>query len=737
MSEGHDQPRPGWATTVVAAAVGTVAAATSSAAPTGDPRVDAVLVAAPVAIVAGTAATAPWVLLVVAAVAAVATVGDLLWLGVAAMAAVLGLIAGWTRRDQQVLCCGAAGLTLVALANSQLGTRFGLSAVVAGVVALALLVGGLRRRPAAFRRRMRRAIVGVVVGTGVAVGLMGVAAWSSRVALTDGRAHAEAALRAVRAGDYEAAAADFAAAAELFGDASEQLDRPWTVPAAVVPVLAQHRRVAVGLSADGAAASRVAADALADFDVDRLRLEGGRIDIEAIGELAGPLADLDRALASMSATVGDGSSPWLLPQLDDALADLRVELDEAGVRLDDAALAVAAAPRMLGAEGEQRYLVVFTTPVEARALGFPGNYAELVATDGMLTMSGFGRVSVLEQAGSDLGLRLTEPVELLDEYGRFIVGSDNSVGTATWRNMTMSPDFPKVAEAMAGLYSQIIGAPVDGVLLVDPYVVAALVGYTGPVELPSTGVTLDQSNALDYILIGQYANDDKDDRIDALGEAADGVMVGLLSGALPDPVRLAEDLAPLVAAHRLLFWAADPDAAELTRRAGLDGALPERDGADGFVMTVANSSGSKIDYFLDRAVVYDAVTDEGGTTMSTLVATLTNTAPTSGYPDYVIGNVVGMPTGSSRLYVSFFSPLELRLATVDGEYREMTIGTEGEWNVYSTFVTIAAGEHATLELELGGRVDDPSRVVTWEQPLVRPADVTVSSRVATPTAPAS
>lgn len=721
----------------VAVIAGVAAAFTSDAAPTGALPTDAALVALAVAAVTYAGASASWGLLLVAAAAAAAAALDPRWTVAGVVAGALALIVGWRRRNQSTLRAMSAGVTMVVLANSQLEVRFGLSAAIAGVVGGVLLVGGLRRRPSRVRRRAWLALAAVALLAVAAVGALGAAAWTSRAALAGGRASAEAGLRAVRAGDYEGAAELFAEAARQFGDANQRLEQPWALPASAVPVVAQHRRLALDLSADGAAASQVAADALAAVDIDRLRLEGGRIDVEAIAELATPLHDLDRALESMSTTVNDESSPWLLPQLDEALGDLRSELAEADARLDDAALAVAVAPKLLGAEGERRYLVVFTTPVEARALGFPGNYAELVVDGGRMTMAEFGRMSTLEQRGMELGVRLTGPQELLDQYRPFILRSDLSVAPATWRNMTMTPDFPKVAEAMADLYQQITGRPVDGVMVVDPYVVATLIGYTGPVELPSAGVTLDRSNALQYILIDQYAATESvegnADRIDALEEAAEAMMGALLSGALPNPVQLADDLAPLVDDDRVMFWTADPESSALLQRVGIDGALPERDGADGFVMTVANASGSKIEYFLDRAIAYDAETDAGGTTMATLTATLTNTAPTTGYPDYVIGNVIGMPVGSSRLYVSLFSPLELRHATVNGEYRSMSIGFEGDWNVYSTFVTVPAGESVTLELELGGRVAEPGRVVTWEQPLVRPADVRISARVLTPT----
>ena len=41
----------------------------------------------------------------------------------------------------------------------------------------------------------------------------------------------------------------------------------------------------------------------------------------------------------------------------------------------------------------------------------------------------------------------------------------------------------------------------------------------------------------------------------------------------------------------------------------------------------------------------------------TLPQQFDNTAPATGYPDYVIGNIIGLPTGTNRTLLSVYSPL--------------------------------------------------------------------------------
>jgi hypothetical protein len=50
-----------------------------------------------------------------------------------------------------------------------------------------------------------------------------------------------------------------------------------------------------------------------------------------------------------------------------------------------------------------------------------------------------------------------------------------------------------------------------------------------------------------------------------------------------------------------------------------------------------------------RTIEYrPTVNEESGETPATLTVSMTNTAPTSGFEDYVIGNRVDLPTGSNR-----------------------------------------------------------------------------------------
>ena len=305
------------------------------------------------------------------------------------------------------------------------------------------------------------------------------------------------------------------------------------------------------------------------------------------------------------------------------------------------------------------------------------------------------------------------------EDGQLTLGDvGGTAGDTTFRDLTMTADFPQVAEDARDAYALTTGRTVDSVIALDPRALAALIGYSGPIHLPAYDVGLDKWYAAQFLLRDQYVGDFGEQGIDAIDEAIVRTLDSLLSGTLPDPTTFARDLGPLAAERRLLMWSADPDVQELLGRVGLEGSIPSLDGREGWAVTVSNEGGNKIDSFLSPALWYESSVDPAnGRTSAVIRVELTNTAPASGLPPEVIGNNVGLPDGTSRLSVSAYSSLVLAAATVDGAPLGVESGTEAGWNVYSGLVDIPAGEVVTLEFQLDGVVARPGDVVSWQQPL--------------------
>jgi hypothetical protein len=290
----------------------------------------------------------------------------------------------------------------------------------------------------------------------------------------------------------------------------------------------------------------------------------------------------------------------------------------------------------------------------------------------------------------------------------------------------MPAHFPYVAEAASILYPQARGQQIDGVAIIDPYVVQAFMQYAGPIPVPELGVIVQPDDAAQFILADQYIlAEDKGIRLEALDSLGTGAIAAILTGALPEPPTIARDLGPLVDERRLLFWTDDAEEQNLLDRVGLLGAIPPIDDFDGgFSVSVTNGSANKIDVFLDVTTEVSLREVDGGRQLVADV-TMRNNAPASGLPDYVIGNVIDIPRGSSRLFVTFYGPSNRIDTTLDGEELLLEAFPEAGWTAYSNFVDIGPGEERVFHLVFGlpplerdGQFGAGDFVPTlWEQPL--------------------
>jgi Protein of unknown function (DUF4012) len=708
---------------VIVSLVAGLVASVSPAAPTGHPITDAVLLFGGTALIVLIGARAPWWVAVVVAGAALAIALDPLLVVVAVVALGVALWLGATRRTAGLVMAVSLGLSFNVLARAQLDSFLGASAAVALAAALLVFVTGLRRRSKTVRRLAWGGAVLGVLFAGVASAGFAYEAAKSRHDLATGLSTAELGVAAIEDGRFDDAAKWFQQATGYLDSANERLDKPWAKAAAVVPIAAIYRSAVSDMSHVGAAGAVVVSEALGEIDATRLRPQGGRFDLRALTALSPPLTRVRDSLVELQHTANSVRSPWLIERATFQLDDFDESVADHLPALDNALEAIKLAPAMLGADGPRTYLMLFTTPSESRGLGgFIGSYAELTFDDGQITLGTFGRAQDLDAAVVAAKATISGHAEFVKEFGRFGYDTDGqgAVGDAAFRNLALTANFPWIGEIASQLYTETTGHKIDGVIAMDPYVVATLLKYTGPVHLASLDQDVSADSAAQFLLKDQYVVGAADDdvRADGLAEAASQAFGGLIGGALPQPIQLARDLGPLTSERRLLIWSADPKEQQLLESVSIAGEMPALDGADGWSFSVANMGGNKIDAYLQRKAGYTATTDPAsGDTSGTTRIQLTNTAPAAGLPAYVIGNRIGKPLGTSSLLVSLYSPLGLDQVTVDGKVVGVAAGTEDGWHAYRFAVDIPAGAMVDIEARLSGTVDDPSRVVTWTQPV--------------------
>ncbi|MDD9370317.1 MAG: DUF4012 domain-containing protein, partial [Acidimicrobiales bacterium] len=531
--------------------------------------------------------------------------------------------------------------------------------------------------------------------------VLGVVSVADEVA--DGVRGIDGGIAAARDADDDLAAAELDQAARSLASADTTLSSWFVGPAKSLPIVGPNLEAITSLASQSTEVAEITSLAASTADVDSLRFVDGRLDPQAVADMAEPLAQVSDALTALSETVEEARSPWLTSLVSSRIDRLDEQMATAAPDAAVALQSVRMAPALLGAEGPQRYLVLFTTPVEARGrVGFPGNYAELVVDDGQLSMPVFGRVADLEAAGLGTGRTLTMSPEMVARYGRFDISN-------TWRNLTMSPDFVSLAVAAAELYPQSGGQAIDGVIGVDPAGLAALMRYTNPIAVEGRAEPLTSENVEEFLLLEQYVDfeDDNDERVDMLDTVADQTFRDLTTADLPGPRAVSEHLDRAVDGGHLQFVTFDEGTFYPLLTLGVTGVLePVDEGTDSFLLTTANAGGNKIDLFLRRREQYDVRWDPStGEVTSTLRVTLENTAPAEGWPHYVIGNSVGLPPGTNRSYVSIYSPFALDEARLGGQPVAIQSELELGRNVYSLFVDIPPGGSVDVELDLTGSVD--------------------------------
>lgn len=713
------------------AAAAALLAVLSGAAPTGVTILDWLLTAGAAAIVTLAGANARrWVFPVLTGPALViAQWGDVAVIVGAWAIFALAMVTALRRRRSPLLGMLTAGAGVQLLLWLPSFWFVGAPTLLAVACVASVLISARRASRRRTRRRTGQAALLLVGAVLVLVGLASAATLLAQPSARDAVDAARAGLSAARSGNSDHATAELRRATAEFESANSTLR--WAGPARAVPVLSQQLGALDVLTARGAALTQHAAEATETADVRSIAVTQGAVNLAALEDMEAPVVaardDLRAALDDLDAL----RSPWLVGPLADELEGFTDEVVDATADAELVATGVRLAPALLGGDEPRRYFVAAINTAEARAGGgIIGNYVELTATDGNLEKTASGRAGAdLNRAGDPDNRVLEAPDDYLARYGERGV-------ERFWQDLPLSPDFPSVAEAVASLYPQSGGAPVDGVIAMDTFALAAFLELTGPVAVDDLDEPLTAENAVEFLLHEQYVRfPERSERVDFLEDLTNAIFDEITDGTLPQASRLGEVLGPMVEQGRLRFHSFHPEEQAFIEELGLDGAFPEPDG-DSLALVTQNDSHSKIDWFLHRELSYEVDLDPAtGQVEAVAVATLRNEAPASGLPTYIIGGNQAAP-GVNRAHVSLYSGLALTGATLDGEPELLTPERELGHNVYSGYVEIPPGGSVELRYELTGRVELHTRggeggglmytLDVFRQPTVHPDELAVN-----------
>ena len=532
----------------------------------------------------------------------------------------------------------------------------------------------------------------------------GLACWDS---LRDGRRAAEAAMAALRVGDMDAALRHIDLSLKELERSESWLGSPLSWPSRIVPIVGQNRDFAVGVvSALNETLGKLRPQ-LAAIDLDSLKIVDGRIDIAAISRLRDPLEISTLEIESLRKTLEQFNNPWLLPQFGTQIRQVSDDLRKLGAQGENALTSIRLAPTLLGAESPRTYFIALTTAAESRGHGgFMGSWVELSIEGGQLEVTDQGRSTDLNASGTEIR-KISGPSDWLGRYGDFgfTTGVGGGVSKTAWQNITMSPYFDSTGRVIAELYPQSGGKNLDGVFAMDIKTLATLLEFSGPVIVDGLAEPLTTANAESFLLFDQYRYFETNQRIDLLEEVLRVAIDQILEGELPSPNIIANRLGPMVAQGRLTAFSTNQEVQEFFETINMDGTPPCDETDDCLFVTADNASGSKIDVFLDLGLKTDVEIDENrGIVTATVHLDLRNNAPSLGLPEYVIGNLVGLPLGYNRTLISIHSSLFLSpMDSPDG--KGWGVRNEKGLNVYSTYLDLEPGSVEKLELVFQGRAN--------------------------------
>jgi hypothetical protein len=617
---------------------------------------------------------------------------------------------------------------------AQVALRFGwphvflVPSLLAAGAALLVFLPGVVGAPRQFRRWVVSACAAVLLLAVALTAVAGVSVLRARGPIESGLQATETGLHAAERGDEGVARAHFATAGDDFATASHDL--AWARGGELVPGVAQQVRAMRAAAAIGVDLARTAYVTAENGNVDALRVSDGTFPVKALENLEPVFASDVASLQSALRQTGPFHSPWLVSPLKAKLNSEVRKLVRAEHDATTALLATRAVPGMLGADGPRRYLVLFENPAESRASGgVIGDFAEVTAVDGKLSLVRVGGVGELNSSGDPAGKRLIGPADYLARYSQF-EPEDN------WENVPMSPDFPSVAEVAANLYPESGGTKVDGVISLDPVAMADFLAATGPITAPQWPGPVDADNAVAILAHDEFIQFGADNslRIEFVQALVKSLWHDLVTRKLPPLPTLANDLLPALRGGHLLLYSETPQAERFFEEVHVAGSMPPVRG-DFLGVVTQNAVGNKIDWYLRRSIDYRAVlhrtTDE---ITAVLTLKLHNLSPTSGLPSLIIdpepGTAATLP-GESELYVSVYSPWEADGSSLNGVPLVMTDQQELGRFVYSAFVTVPAGATAAIVLHLVGSWNPRKRyhLGMYHQPLLFPDQVSTSLRV--------
>ena len=534
--------------------------------------------------------------------------------------------------------------------------------------------------------------------------------------------------------DSQAAERTFAQIQEQTSAARSTTTGPLWKAASALPVLGANFKAVseVSVSADDVVA-RAVSPLLKQYDSlnwQALSPTDGQVDLEQLQQAAPSIVTAASTVRLSHERIASIDLTRLIPQVADPVRSATEQLRGVSDALNTASSAAQLLPAMLGADGPRNYLVLVQNSAEVRATGgIPGALATLHTDNGKISMGEQSSASAIGAFTPSLNVDPVQEAIYTARLGRQM------------QNVNLTPDFPTAAATAKTMWEERYrGEKMDGVIALDPVVLAHLLEATGPVELTDalildliTGTTLPTSltteNVVATLLSDVYEEIDEPAAQDAYFAAIAARVFEAFTDGQGDSAKLIQAVGTSVQENRLYLWSDHKQEQDIVSSTGLAGSVSGRDGGGAiFGLYFNDGTGAKMDYHVTRTAELIQQCQGNGYSRYTIRATLTNTAPLdagTSLPAYVTGaGVYGVAPGNVRTNYVAYGPAQALTdtASLNGEAVPIAAYRHGQRPVGVVSVELAPGESTVLEMSFYNVVQSSNPELQMTPTLMDTAD---------------
>jgi uncharacterized protein DUF4012 len=437
---------------------------------------------------------------------------------------------------------------------------------------------------------------------------------------------------------------------------------------------------------------------------DRLRDSDGKLNLPAIADLAQPLEQMSAALQTAADDVDAIDPDALVGPLGNVTTKVQDQIDSLLSAAKGGTSVSRLLPPMLGEDGPRTYLLVVQNNAEIRSTGgLPGSLSILEADDGKLALG--------DQLAVDDFDVLSTPALPLTEEEKALYGDNLGENI---RDANLTPDFPRAAALIDALHTRSFGSSVDGVVAVDPVVLASVLKATGSITVD--GETFTSRNVVRKLLNEVYQRfETRKEQQAYFDKVAAGVFDTLINRQV-EPLKVLRALGRSAADRRFLVWSSHPEEERelATRTSG--GKLPRDTGDVPQVGLYLNdATAAKIEYYLDyTASIRSASCTGAGSQTLQVGMVLTSSAPRRGFElsHYITGTGAYAAKGTMRMNLRLYAPTGAQITELTANGKPVQLVTRDHDGRQVAIVTmfIKARQQVRLAAEIttrAGQSGDP------------------------------